>query len=123
MDASHATTSSQCRCVFMTINSKTADQLLSASSDLASKTEIHEMKMSDGVMKMRPMAAGLPVTSNQTLTLAPGGYHIMLIGLKKGLVAGEKQALTLNFAKAGAINVTIDVKNIAHMPAAATHSH
>ncbi|MBM5573320.1 copper chaperone PCu(A)C [Deefgea sp. CFH1-16] len=107
----------------MTINSKTADQLLSASSDLASKTEIHEMKMSDGVMKMRPMAAGLPVTSNQTLTLAPGGYHIMLIGLKKGLVAGEKQALTLNFAKAGAINVTIDVKNIAHMPAAATHSH
>ncbi len=109
--------------VFMTINSKTADQLLSASSDLASKTEIHEMKMSDGVMKMRQMTAGLPVASNQTLTLAPGGYHIMLIGLKKGLVAGEKHALTLNFAKAGAINVSVDVKNIAHMPAAATHSH
>ncbi|QZA82395.1 copper chaperone PCu(A)C [Deefgea piscis] len=109
--------------VFMTINSKAADQLLSASSDLASKTEIHEMKMSDGVMKMRQMTAGLPIASNQTLTLAPGGYHIMLIGLKKGLVAGEKQALTLHFAKAGAITVTVDVKNIAHMPASAAHSH
>ncbi|WP_297574367.1 copper chaperone PCu(A)C [uncultured Deefgea sp.] len=107
--------------VFMTINSKTADQLLSASSDLARKTEIHEMKMSDGVMKMRQMTAGLPIASNQPLTLAPGGYHIMLIGLKKDLVAGEKRSLTLHFAKAGVINVTIDVKNIAHMPTATAH--
>ncbi|WP_288841214.1 copper chaperone PCu(A)C [uncultured Deefgea sp.] len=109
--------------VFMSITSPTTDQLLSASSVLARKTEIHEMIMADGVMKMRQITTGLPITSQQPLTLAPGGYHIMLLGLKKDLVAGEKLPLTLHFAKAGAINVTIDVQNIAHRPAAAAHAH
>ena len=98
--------------VYMTLDNKsgTADRLTGASSDVAEKLQIHEMKVENGVMKMREIAGGLPIPANGSVVLKPGTYHVMLIGLKKPLTAGEKFPLTLTFEKAGNISVTVPVQ-------------
>jgi len=107
---------------FMLLNSKGGDQLIAASSDIADKTEIHEMKMVDGVMKMRPVAAGLELAANQPVKLAPGGYHIMFSGIKQALKEGDQFPVTLTFAKAGKITVTIKVQAMTDL-SAQQHGH
>lgn len=89
---------------------KAADQLVSASSPVASKTEIHTMTMDGGVMKMRPLPNGLGIPAGKTTSLKPGGYHLMLIGLKAPLVEGKLVPLTLTFAKAGTVKVELKVE-------------
>jgi len=98
--------------VYMTLTNKTqaADRLTAASSDVASKLQIHEMAVVDGVMRMRELASGLPIPAGGSVVLKPGGYHVMLIGLKKPLTAGESFPLTLTFEKAGNISVTVQVQ-------------
>ncbi len=98
--------------VFMTLTNKTqaADRLTAASSDVADKLQIHEMAVVNGVMQMRQLANGLPVPAGGSVVLKPGGYHVMLIGLKKPLKAGETFPLTLTFEKAGNISVTVPVQ-------------
>jgi periplasmic copper chaperone A len=71
------------------------ERLGCASSTAAATCQIHEMAMDNGVMKMRPVAGGLEVKPGQTVTLKPGGYHIMLEGLKAPLKAGDKLQATL----------------------------
>ena len=104
--------------VYMTIDNKsgTADRLIGASSDVADKTQIHEMKVENGVMQMRQIPGGLQIPANGSVVLKPGGYHVMLIGLKKPLAAGEKLPLTLTFEKAGNISVTVPVQAMGAMP-------
>ena len=99
---------------YMTITNKsaTADRLLSASSPVAGKVEIHEMSMQDNVMKMRELPNGLSIESGKSVSFAPGGYHLMLLGLKAPLKTGDKVSVTLNFEKAGRIDVTLDVEGI-----------
>jgi periplasmic copper chaperone A len=98
--------------VYMTLDNKsgTADRLTGVSSDVADKLQIHEMKVENGVMKMRELASGLPIPAGGSVALKPGSYHVMLIGLKKPLTAGEKFPLTLTFEKAGNISVTVLVQ-------------
>jgi hypothetical protein len=68
-------------------------------------------------MKMR-LASGIDVPAGATVKLAPGGYHIMLMGLKHALVVGETIQLTLTFAKAGPVTTTAMIlKAGASMPA------
>ena len=81
------------------------DRLLSATADIADRVEIHEMKMANGVMSMRPLADGLVVSAGQTIKLEPGGYHIMFIGLKNQITKGDSFKGTIVFEKAGAIPV------------------
>jgi copper(I)-binding protein len=97
---------------YMTITNKsaTADRLVSASSPAAGKVEIHEMSMQDNVMKMRELPNGLLIDGGKTVSLAPGGYHLMLLGLKTPLRKGDKVSVTLNFEKAGKVDVTLDVE-------------
>ena len=83
--------------------------LVSASSPVAGVVEVHEMVTQDGVMKMRAMP-GLPLAPGKVTELKPGGYHIMLIGLKAPLVEGKLVPLTLTFAKAGAVKVELKVE-------------
>lgn len=99
---------------YMTIANKssTADRLTGAASDVAAKLQIHEMAMVNGVMQMRELADGLPIPAGGSVVLKPGGYHVMLIGLKKPLTAGESFPLTLTFEKAGTISVTVPVQAI-----------
>jgi periplasmic copper chaperone A len=98
--------------VYMTLDNKssTADRLTGASSDVADKLQIHEMKVENGVMKMRELAGGLPIPAGGSVVLKPGSYHVMLIGLKKPLSVGEQLPLTLTFEKAGNILVTVPVQ-------------
>jgi copper(I)-binding protein len=110
---------------FLTIEDKgdQPDRLTGASSDIAQKVEIHEMSMDGGVMKMRALPDGLEIKPGESVTLKPGGAHLMMFGLKEKLVPGAKVHVTLNFAKAGPIPVELPVQNIgATSPAPAAES-
>lgn len=97
---------------YLTIDNKgAADRLTGVSSDIGEAT-LHETAMDNGVMRMRPIdpAEGLVVPSNGKLALAPGGAHVMLMGLKQGLKAGDSFDLTLQFAKSKPERILISVK-------------
>jgi periplasmic copper chaperone A len=101
--------------VYLTIDNKShdADRLLGASSDVADKSQIHEMKVVNGIMEMREVTGGLLVPAGGSAVLKPGSYHVMLIGLKKPLKEGETIPLTLDFEKAGKVTVTVPVRAMA----------
>ena len=109
---------------YVTIESPTADRLVSASSPVAKKAELHTMSMQGMVMKMRPIA-GLDVPPGQSLTLKPGGEHIMLMGLNQPLHEGQSFPLTLDFEKAGPRTVTVAVEKAGSNgpDSAAAHAH
>jgi copper(I)-binding protein len=99
---------------YLTIENKgsTPDRLIGGSADVAGKVEIHEMAMSKGVMKMRPLENGLVIEPGKTIKLAPGGYHMMLMDLKSPLKQGDKLPVTLEFEKAGKVAVSFDVESV-----------
>lgn len=104
-------------------NKGAADRLLSARSPAADAAEIHSMTMEGDVMKMRQVDA-IELASGQTVELKPGGYHLMLMGLKAPLKAGDQFPLTLKFEKAGEVVVTVKVEESKPQPeAAAVHTH
>ena len=84
---------------FMTLvnNSETAYALTSVSFSGASSVEIHETSMHEGMMRMRKVSH-IDIPANGSAALKPGSYHIMLIGLEKGLKAGTAETLTLTFS-------------------------
>jgi len=94
---------------YLTIQSPTADRLLSASSPVAKKAELHTMSMEGMVMKMRPLP-GLDIPAGQPVTLKPGAEHIMLEGLNAPLREGQSFPLTLTFEKAGTRTVTVAIE-------------
>ena len=96
---------------FLTIENKgsSPDKLVGVSADAAGKVEVHEMAMDGGVMKMRPVDGGLTIDPGKTVKLAPGGLHLMMMDLKSPLKKGAKQAVTLQFEKAGNTAVNFDV--------------
>jgi periplasmic copper chaperone A len=103
---------------YMKITNKgtSADRLVSGSSQIAPKFEVHEMTMENGVAKMRPLAGGLEIRPGETVELKPGSFHVMFTGLKKPLVTGEHVNATLVFEKAGAVNVEYDVRELGAQP-------
>ncbi len=103
----------------VTNTGSTDDRLVSAESDVAAATEIHEMTMTDGAMMMSPLEDGLPIPAGETVTLEPGGYHIMFIGLTRDLIAGESFTLELVFETAGPIEVTVPIFTTEEMAAEA----
>lgn len=78
-----------------------ADQLVSASSPVAQRVEIHETMIMSGKAMMHPRPGGLTIPAAGVAALKPGGWHLMLIGLKKPLKAGERFPVTLVFETAG----------------------
>lgn len=86
------------------------DRLVSASSPAVESVEIHEMSMTDGQMQMRALPDGLPIPAGATVDLAPGGLHLMLIGVKAPLAAGQTVPVELRFERAGAVAVALLVK-------------
>ena len=93
----------------MTITNKgtTADRLIAARSATSAKVEIHEMKMDGNVMRMRELDKGLEIPPGATVTLKPGGYHIMFMELKAPFAKDAKVPVTLVFEKAGSIDVEL----------------
>src|SRR6516162_11309033 len=94
---------------YVAIQSPTADRLLSLSSPVAKKAELHTMSMEGMVMKMRPLA-DLDIPAGQSITLKPGGQHVMLLGLDAPLREGQSFPLTLTFEKAGTRTVTVAIE-------------
>jgi copper(I)-binding protein len=102
-----------------------SDRLVAATADIAERTEIHQMSMTDGVMKMRQVTDGVPVPAGGTVALAPSGYHLMFLDLKQPLKEGETFPGALTFEKAGAVAVTFEVRGVgaAAPDAGAEHRH
>ena len=101
----------------MVMNAGPADRLVSASCDCAKTVEIHRMARQGGVMRMAKVEGGMEVPAKGMLNLAPGGDHLMLLGLKAPLKEGTDVTMTLTFAKAGSVTTKFHVKTPA--PAAA----
>jgi copper(I)-binding protein len=100
-----------------------ADRLISVTSDVAGDTQLHEMAMAGDVMKMRQLVDGLEIPAGETVVLAPGGFHIMFMGLKQAFVEGETVAVTLTFEKAGSVEVLLPVQAPAADAPAGMHMH
>ncbi len=105
---------------YMTItnNGNAPDRLVGGSTDVSKSFEVHEMKMDGGVMKMRPVAGGIEIKPGQTVILDPSGYHVMFVGLKDQLKQGGHFKATLQFAKAGKVDVDFVVEGIGAKAAA-----
>ena len=111
---------------FLKLNNRGGDdKLLSATAAVSASVEMHTMNMDGDVMRMRQVDA-IPLPAGKTVELKPGGYHLMFVGLKAPLKAGEKFPLKLKFEKAGEIEVIVNVEasGAAAGPAAASaHVH
>ncbi|AAQ62023.1 copper chaperone PCu(A)C [Chromobacterium violaceum] len=97
---------------------KAEDKLVSASTPRAERAEVHTHVNDNGVMRMRKVEGGVAVAPGQTVKFAPGSYHIMLLGLKQPLKAGDRFPLTLSFEKAGQVEVQVVVQD-----GAGDHAH
>jgi copper(I)-binding protein len=105
--------------IYLTItNAGTTPDTLegTASTPAADHAEIHQMKMENGVMEMRPVPS-LTIDPGKTVVLEPSGYHVMLTGLKAPLKEGQTVPLTLTFAHAGTQQVTAAVDKVGAMHA------
>lgn len=87
---------------------RTADRLLGASSSAAASVTVHDSSNVGGVMRMRA-AGAIPLAPGRMIEMKPGGMHVMLMGLKAPLRPGTKLPLTLRFARAGAVTVSLPV--------------
>lgn len=100
-----------------------ADRLVAARTPAADKAELHEHVRDGDVMRMRPVAGGIEIPPGATVALAPGGLHIMLIGLKAPLAAGSRVPLTLVFERAGEVAVELAVGPLSAPAGEASHMH
>jgi copper(I)-binding protein len=84
------------------------DALVGIATPVAEMPMLHETVVTDGVASM-PHAMSVPVPAGQTVALAPGGYHGMLMGLTTTLEEGEGFPVTLTFRDAGEVTVPVEV--------------
>ena len=98
------------------------DALVSAGVDagVAAEVQLHEMTMTGGTMTMSAVAGGIVVPAGGTVTLAPGGLHLMLMRLGGPLTAGGDVAVTLTFERAGTVDVAFPVVTLGQIRAAGT---
>jgi periplasmic copper chaperone A len=111
---------------YLTISNRgtAPDKLLGGSSAAAGRFEVHSMVMEQGVAKMRPVEGGLEIKPGETVELKPGSFHIMLMDLKGPVEKGQKVKGTLQFEKAGKVDIEYTVEAIgAGAPAPAMHNH
>ena len=99
------------------------DRLLAVEAAVAERVELHEMTEANGVMKMRPLAQGIALPAGGEVALAPGGLHVMFLGLAAPFVEGERFPATLVFEKAGRLEVEFEVEPMDHAPAGEGHGH
>ncbi|WP_404376150.1 copper chaperone PCu(A)C [Vreelandella aquamarina] len=85
------------------------DTLVGATSPLTERVEIHMMEMHGDVMRMVPLPGGIDIPAGETVTLAPGGLHLMFMELASPLVEGQPVPVTLEFQHAEPIQVKLQV--------------
>lgn len=112
---------------FMDLNSRSGATLVGAASPVAGVVEVHEMSMDGGVMKMRAIPK-LEVPAGKAVALKPGGYHVMLMDLKKPLTKGDMVPVSLKLlgkdGKTETVEIKAEVRDLtASMPAGHDHHH
>lgn len=95
-----------------------ADRLVGGSTPVAERLELHESTLVDGVARMRPAKEGIEIQAGETVSLKPGGAHIMLVNPTQRPGEGEKFKATLQFEKAGPVEVEFVVQSKAQAPSA-----
>lgn len=108
---------------FLTITNagQAADRLIAAASDVAEAVELHEMKMEGDMMKMSPIEGGIDIPAGETVTLAPGGLHVMFMGLGQPFEQGACVEVTLTFEQAGDLPIVLNVGDVSAGSAGETH--
>lgn len=104
---------------YMTLTASGDDRLVSVESPRAKYVQIHESRMESNMMMMQQMRDGLPLAPGQATSLAPGGNHLMMLGVEEPLVAGDTVTLKLTFTTAAPVEVTARVAQ----PAAGEYDH
>jgi copper(I)-binding protein len=102
------------------------DRLIGGSAAFAGRLQLHEMKMSADVMRMRPLANGLEIKPGETVEFKPGSFHIMFLDLKQPLQKDERVKATLVFEKAGTLELEFIVEGLGAVPSGAPatqHGH
>ena len=110
---------------YMTIENTGAsdDTLLSASGSMG-MVQLHKSSTdANGVARMEHQADGIPLPAGQTVTLEPGGLHVMFMGLAEPFGEGATVTITLSFAKAGEVEVMLPVLPRGEAPKGGAHSH
>jgi copper(I)-binding protein len=87
-----------------------SDRLTAAETPRASRVELHEMSVTDGIMRMRPITSGIALPPGTEVRLAPGGQHLMLIAPQGGFEQGARVPVTLVFERAGRVDVELAVE-------------
>lgn len=101
----------------------TPDRLIGGSLPTAAAVEVHEVTFAQGVARMRRLANGLEIKPGESVELKPGAYHIMFVGLKEPLKQGKSITGTLQFAKAGTVEVAFKIAPIGAMSSDHMHMH
>ena len=108
---------------YMGLVSRTNQYLVSISSPVAARVELHSTTMEEGVMKMRPVGR-IELPAGKPVKLAPGGLHVMLIDLKQPLKPGDKVPLTLTLQREDlASRAIFTVQAEVRASAAPAHDH
>ncbi|MBI2260957.1 MAG: copper chaperone PCu(A)C [Caulobacterales bacterium] len=94
---------------YLTLTAAADDRLMSVTSPVAGRAQVHESRMESNMMMMHQLKDGLPLPAGQAVELKPGGNHIMLLAVAEPLKAGDTVALTLTFASAPPVEVTAAV--------------
>ncbi|MET0536308.1 MAG: copper chaperone PCu(A)C [Steroidobacter sp.] len=94
--------------VYLQLIADEPDTLLAASTTVADHIEMHASREENGMMTMRPLAT-VDLEARKPFSFAPGGAHFMLMGLRQPLVAGMRIPMTLEFQRAGAITVQVQI--------------
>lgn len=95
---------------FMTLTSREDTRLVGVASPVAGVAEVHEMKMDNGVMKMRAVEGGLALPAGKAVDLKPGGYHVMLMDLKAALPKDSTVPMTLMFKDGKGVESRVELK-------------
>ena len=105
----------------ITNSGTTPDRLSGGTTDAAKKFEIHQMSMEGGVMKMRELPNGIEIPPGATVELKPGSFHVMMTGITRPFVKGDRVKASLTFEKAGKVDVEFAVDAAGTSPA--EHKH
>ena len=106
-----------------------ADTLVAVETAAARKTEVHRSSTAGGVMKMERQDAGVAIPAGKQVAFAPGGYHVMFLGLSKATKLGDKVPATLVFKSGAKLKVEFQVAAgppgtaAGKAPAADAHHH
>src|ERR1700723_2861908 len=91
---------------------KTPAKVSCVSNDALAECQIHTRTIENGIMQMRSVEGGLEIKPGETVTLKPGGFHMMLVNLKHPLEQGSTVKATLKFDSAGSVDVDYPIAAI-----------